>query len=83
MQSQLYFTGWMLAAVITHMRGDFYRDYFLNVVDMMRDEYNSIGCYPRVSFGPGQRYSSKGRYIVQLSDAPEPEPIPKSNWVNH
>ena len=83
MQSQMYFVGWMLAGIIKKMRHDFYRDYFLDVVDMMRDQYYSIATYRRLSFGPGQRYASKGCYIVQLSEGPEPELVAKSGWVIH
>ncbi len=83
MQSQMYFVGWMLAGIIKMMRHDFYRDYFLDVVDMMRDQYYAISTYRRLSFGPGQRYASKGCYIVQLSEDPEPELINKTGWVVH
>ena len=37
--------------------------------------------YERLSFGPDQRYASKGCYIVQLSKGPKPELIRKSDWV--
>lgn len=83
LNSQLYFVGWLLSGVMQRMKSDFYRDHFLDILDMMRDEYYSIGCYPRVSFGPGQRYASKGCYIVQVSDGDAPVLIPKSGWVVH
>ena len=83
-QAKTYFLGWMLAATVKMMRDDFYRDYFLDVMDMMRDEYYSIGAiYPRLSFGPGQRYASKGCYVVQLDDADPPQLIKRSDWVIH
>ena len=65
------------------MRHDFYRDYFLDVIDMMRDQYYAISTYSRLSFGPGQRYASKGCYIVQLTGGDEPKLEKKSNWVIH
>jgi hypothetical protein len=61
------------------MRDDFYRDYFFDIADMMRDQYYSIAVYPRLSFGPGQRYASKGCYVVQLSKDGTLEKV--SNWV--
>jgi len=80
-QSQMYLLGWMLSGVIKKMRHDLYRDYFLDVMDMMRDQYYSVAAYPRLSFGPGQRYASKGCYLVELGPGPKPELIRRAGWV--
>jgi hypothetical protein len=39
--------------------------------------------YERLSFGPAQRYASKGCYVLQLGKGPEPELLRKSDWVMH
>jgi len=62
------------------MKGHFYRDRLLEVVDMMQDE-TTIPLYPRLSFGPGQRYISKGCYIVKLGSGATPKIIRASDWV--
>jgi len=83
-EARVHFLGWMLSGIVKKMRDDFYRDYFLDVVDMMRDEYYSISSvYPRLSFGPGQRYASKGCYVVQLDDSDPPQLVKRSDWVIH
>jgi hypothetical protein len=82
-QAKMYFLEWTLAPMIMMMRDDFYRDYFLDILDMMRDQYYSIAVYPRLSFGPGQRYASKGCYIAQLTAGPEPTLEKRSTWVIH
>jgi hypothetical protein len=82
-QAKMYFLGWTLAPMVKMMRDDFYRDYFLDIADMMRDQYYSIAVYPRLSFGPGQRYASKGCYIVQLTGGEDPKLEKRSNWVVH
>jgi hypothetical protein len=82
-QAKMYFLGWMLSGMVKMMRDDFYRDYFFDLIDMMRDQYYSIAVYPRLSFGPGQRYASKGCYVVQLTQGPEPTLEKRSNWVVH
>lgn len=80
-QARMYFLGWMLSELFMHMRRNFYRDYFLDLMDMMRDQYFTVTLYPRLSFGPGQRYAAKGCYVVQLGPGPQPELIAKSDWV--
>jgi hypothetical protein len=63
------------------MRGNYYRDNLLDVIGMLKDQ--DFPLYERLSFGPGQRYASKGCYIVQLGKGAKPEFIRRSNWVIH
>lgn len=63
------------------LKGNRYRDYFLDLIDMTEDQTGYSARYPRMSFGPGQRYTSKGCYIVALGAGPEPKLIKKSEWV--
>jgi len=82
-QSRAYFVGWMLSAALARMGDDFYRDYLLDVMDMMIDQTYAIAPYERVSFGPAQRYASKGCYVVQLGPGPRPELLKRGEWVVH
>jgi hypothetical protein len=82
-QSQMYFLGWMLPGAITHMRSEFFRDYFIESFDMMKDQDYAVAAFPRLTFGPGQRYASKGCYVVQLGKGEQPALIKKSEWVIH
>ncbi len=82
-QSKMYFIGWMLSEVWLGMKNEFYRDKFLETIEMMTDQSHAIAVYPRLSFGPGQRYASKGCYIVQLSRDPDLSLTKKSKWVIH
>jgi hypothetical protein len=63
------------------MDRNFYRDNFLDRISMQADQ--TLPDYLRLSFGPGQRYASKGCFIMQLSPGPEPELLKKSEWVIH
>ena len=69
----------VLGRALMDMRGKYYRDYFFDVIGMMEDQ--EVSPYERLSFGPGQRYASKGCYIVQLTKGPKPELVRKSDWV--
>jgi ABC-type branched-subunit amino acid transport system substrate-binding protein len=69
----------MLTQALIEMRGNYYRDNFLDVIGMMKNQSDPL--YERLSFGPGQRYASKGCYIVQLGKGSKPELIKRSDWV--
>lgn len=56
-----------------------YRDHLLDVMSMQMDL--TVRDYERLSFGPGQRYVSKGCYIIQLGPGADPALIPRSEWV--
>ncbi|WP_066727473.1 ABC transporter substrate-binding protein [Desulfuromonas sp. DDH964] len=63
------------------IENNLYRDHLLDEMSMQMDRV--VFDYERISFGPGQRYISKGCYIIQLGPGPEPELIPRSEWVIH
>lgn len=80
-QEKTYAITQVLSRALMDMRGNYYRDYFFDVIGMMEDQ--EVAPYERLSFGPGQRYASKGCYIVQFTKGPSPELIKKSDWVIH
>ncbi|HEY9051879.1 MAG TPA: hypothetical protein VIQ03_10075, partial [Gammaproteobacteria bacterium] len=82
-QSEMYFLGWMLSDALSGIKSEFYREYFLERIEMMKDHTHTISVYPRLSLGPDQRYASKGCYIVQLEKGDSPKLQVKSNWVIH
>jgi substrate-binding family protein/cytochrome c len=61
------------------IKPDFHRDTLLDVISMSPDQ--NLPDFERYSFGPGQRYASKGCYIVQLDQGETPRLIKKSDWV--
>ncbi len=79
-QAKTNFDVMIVTKSIFMLKGYFDRDRFLEVIDMMRDDL-MVPFYTRLSFGPGQRYISKGCYIVQLTDGPTPKLIGVSDWV--
>lgn len=76
-------TGIMLDQSVVQGLGllyeNLYRDYMIDVMSMQMDQV--VPDYERISFGPGQRYASKGCYLLQLGPGPEPELLPRSEWV--
>lgn len=58
-----------------------YRDHLLDIMSMQMDLV--VRDYERLSFGPGQRYVSKGCYIIRLGSGDNPKILPQSEWVIH
>jgi hypothetical protein len=71
----------LLISWLIDMNGNYYRDNLLDIIGTMMDQQYPL--YGRVSFGPGQRYASRGCYIVQLSKGDKPELVKKSDWEIH
>lgn len=76
-----YFFTRMLSRMLLDMGNDLHRDYFLDLWDCSQDQTRSSLRYPRLSFGPGQRYASKGCYVVTLTKGGNPKLVKKSDWV--
>lgn len=64
---------------LKELKLDFYRDTLLDVLSMRPDQ--NLPDFERYSFGLGQRYASKGCYIVQLDQGTSLRLIKKSDWV--
>jgi hypothetical protein len=79
--SKAFFLTRMVSTVLSNLREDFYRDYFLDLFDVQGEQTTMIVAYPRVTFGPGQRYASKGCYVVTLTKGPKPKIFSQTDWV--
>ena len=71
----------LLSRVLNDMGEELYRDYFLDLFDDGKDETNTSVLYPKLSFGPGQRYASKGCYVVSLTKGNNVKVVRQSDWV--
>jgi hypothetical protein len=74
----------ILTEVFKSWQPNFYRDYMFDIIDCTLHLESSLPTpFERISFGPGQRYASKGCFIVQLSKGDRPVLVRKSDWVIH
>jgi hypothetical protein len=71
----------ILRQALMDMDRHFYQDNLLDRIGMQRDQI--LPDYLRLSFGPGQRYASKGCFIMQVGPGASPALIRKSEWVIH
>jgi hypothetical protein len=70
-----------LTEAISHLGRDYYRDTLLDAYGMMMDDSETD--YERLSFGPDQRFASKGCYVVQLPRGNLHGFLKRSDWVIH
>ena len=70
----------VLPGPLARVRSFVYRDYFIELIEATPDLVTPV-TYPRLSFGTGQRYASKGCYVVQLTEGPKPEIVKRSEWI--
>ena len=67
-QAEAYFAGMALKDAVRHMRRFFVRDYVLDMLDHAQGLAAYVPFHARPTFGPGQRFLSKGGYIIPLVD---------------
>jgi hypothetical protein len=71
----------ILTMALMEMKGNYYRDNFLDVINLLPDQLSPE--FGKLSFSPENQYASNGCYIVQLTKGPNPDLVKKSAWVIH
>lgn len=66
-QTQTWYACKLFHSGIKHIKVHFYRDYLLDALDHSSRLGPYANNYPRLSFGPDQRYLAKGAYLVMAN----------------
>lgn len=78
-RDQTFFACMMAGEGLMHIKQYLYRDYFLELIDHTSGAAAYASTFPRLSFGPGQRYLAKGCYLVTAG--PDRSGGAKDAWV--
>jgi cytochrome c553 len=82
---RLQLATWFALAVtdhsLTHIVDNFSRDLFVESVEEETENALNPGLFPSLSLGPGQRFASKGCYVVRLADGAPGGVEAVSGWI--
>lgn len=81
MQTDTYVACGILAETLTEMLDSFVPDYLVERLEVMLSHRLVNGYYPRLSLGQGQRFASKGGYMVRFADSDGMRVLADGDWV--
>jgi hypothetical protein len=80
-QIDTYVACQILSEAVGHAFADLVPDYLIEQIENMVSVKLLDGYYPRLGLAPGQRFASKGGYLVRLAPTPDGAVIADSEWV--
>ena len=80
-QANAFFAATVTGDAVSHLGENFSRDYLIERIEQMTGASLSPSIYPRLSLGPGQRFASKGGYVVRFPEGTADAPVPVSDWL--
>lgn len=80
-QADTYLACGLLAEALSHMVDNFVPDYLVERVEDMIDHRLITGYYPRLTLASGQRFASKGGYVVHFSEPQGTQVVADREWL--
>jgi hypothetical protein len=80
-QADTYLVCGLVSDAVNHMADTFVPDYLIERIEEMLEHRVVTGYYPRLALAPGQRFASKGGYMVRFADPSGPRIVAVSEWI--
>jgi hypothetical protein len=80
-QADTFLACVIMAEIVAEMLDTLVRDYLVERIEAMLSRRTVNGYYPRLGLGPGQRFASKGGYIVRFAEPDGPGLVAEGDWV--
>jgi hypothetical protein len=80
-QADTYLACAILSEAINHMADTFVRDYLVERIEESLEHRVITGYYPRLALAPGQRFASKGGYVVHFAGPTGTRLVADGGWV--
>lgn len=81
LQLQTYYALTQMQFAFDNLIADFYRDYLIEFIEHEAEANLNPGVYPSLSLGPGQRFASKGAFIMKLSKESKDGYKAVTDWI--
>lgn len=81
LQFETYFALTMIEHSLQHLLGDFNREYLIELIEHEAEKNLNIGTHPSLALGPGQRFASKGAFVMRLDAKTDAGFAPDSDWI--
>ncbi|HYK90387.1 MAG TPA: cytochrome C [Acidobacteriota bacterium] len=80
-QVDTYIACNIVGEILNDMQENFVRDYLIECAEDKLSSRIVNGNYPRLGLAPGQRFASKGGYIVRFAGADGNKLVPEGDWI--
>ena len=80
-QADTYLACSLVSEILNHVSDTFIREYLVERIEDMLSRRTLTGYYPRLSLAPGQRFASKGGYLVHFSTANSAQLVADGEWT--
>ncbi|EKS9799134.1 MULTISPECIES: c-type cytochrome [Burkholderia] len=80
-QADTYLACGLLAETLSHMVDAFVREYLVERIQDMLERRILTGYYPRLTLATGQRFASKGGYIVRFAGPDRTKIAADGDWI--
>lgn len=82
LQLQTFYTMTEVQFAVDDLINDFYRDFLIENIERLAEAKLNPGIYPSLALGPGQRFASKGAFIMALEPGEGLASYhPVSDWI--
>jgi len=80
-QADTFLACGLLSETLNHLSDTFVRDYLIERIEDLVEHRIITGYYPRLTLASGQRFASKGGYIVRLGTDRSAPVVAESDWI--
>ncbi|MDB6044291.1 MAG: hypothetical protein JWM63_2842 [Gammaproteobacteria bacterium] len=80
-QADTYLACGIVSEALNDMLDSFMRDFLVERIESMVSHRQLTGYYPRLGLAPGQRFASKGSYLVRFTEPSGVDVVPVTEWI--